>query len=324
MVYCQFLRELVRLAGGTEDGFERSAGGAVDQDDAKLQRQFRSYIKRNRVAMKDYWERNEAAIEPGISKEADKVEFLESSPHNEVSKNGSYRVIIDFYVECGALEWDATGKKLLPGPNLKFRTLFMYGDMLSMDHFDGFVQVLYSRICDSGHAANAAVIMLAHAQFTAVWGELHLLFHMIAAIYRMVWGEFLEAIVLMLGMKRIGRNSIKYHQTTFALLKAVYFEVRRRSLLDFPLWIQEKYGNDQDTISYTNAAGTNNLVSFDSIKLLSFELGLPVIHRLYLEFREAINSEFGGLGSFLFQLMDHVSMILLFEQGIKQQKRGTQ
>ena len=322
MTDCQFQRELIRLVA-TENGFELSGGGAASKspgsNKAKHQTAFRTMIRKHRRKIKKFVETEENKIEGKKPPGPDHLEFLQSSPHNEVEKNGAFRVVIDLWIECGLMQWKADGKTLEPGPDLKFRQLFMYGDMLSMDHYGDFDKVLLNRVCDSGHQANAMVIFLAHAQVMAVWGELHLLMHMVAAIYRMVWGEFLDTIVLMLGMKRIGRDSTKYHKTCFDTLKAIYYESRRRSFLDFPSWIIEMYGMSGDIP--VEGVAANVTVTYQLLQSSEdHDFVLPIIHSLYLEFRKSVDERFQGLGSFLFQLMDHVSMVLLFEEGVKKQK----
>ena len=153
------------------------------------------------------------------------------SPHDEVSTTGIALVVTGLLLTVGMLVSRGVGQGYRLANNALKRTLMLYGDRLSIVNVENLVPKLMNEQCRGNTDDESATVLLqALSRVRMFPGDLHITMHMLALVYGLFYGGFLQPFQAVLRMKRIQMDTIPRHDASLKLAKLVYRELQRLSL----------------------------------------------------------------------------------------------
>ena len=167
---------------------------------------------------------------PDVDKDSSMM-FLKMSPHDEVSTAGIALVVIGLLLTVGLVVSRGDGKGYRLANNALKRTLFLYGDRLSIINVENLVPKLMNEQCRGNTDDESATVYLeALSRVRMFPGDLHILMHMLALVYGLFYGGFLQPFQAVLRWKRIQMDTIPRHAASLQLANIVYEELQRLSV----------------------------------------------------------------------------------------------
>ena len=146
---------------------------------------------RSLLNQKGHQERAVAQWNPGAATgRASSIELMPMDPNREISKVEAAAVVMGGLQDFGFLQQSRVG--LVPGENVSHRRLHVTGDRLTVAQYNNMSITLVGKLCDPMNASNARALLRV-LERTVTWpGHLHVLFHMLCAIFRLCFGGFLQ------------------------------------------------------------------------------------------------------------------------------------
>ncbi len=95
------------------------------------------------------------------------------------------------------------------GPNAQKRTVFMYGDVLSVDFHSCLYDIIFQKITQLGNEEYVRTFLDTHSAVIMQKGHFHQQMHQLGVIYNLFYGGFMQTFQVSSGVKRVNSDPVK-------------------------------------------------------------------------------------------------------------------
>ena len=255
----------------------------------------------------DFHKTNAKAINPSVNK-LSQVQICSMTEYDEVTKEGSAKVLLDVFLTSGLIIKNRKGGLQL-ATDAQERFLQLWGDGLSIVLVESVMRTLFERLpLQNKNSLEIMMLSILDDAFKGP-GDFHFLMHMLELVFRFSYGGFLQPIQYLLRRKRIQLNPNSRFQASRQLALEV---AQQLQILSVRLWQQSLTNGAEIFI-----AEDNTMVSLMELRNYTDDVQLSALNGSYEQFlnkrRHQDNDE---VCKFLITYLDCMKDFQIFERSV--------